>query len=255
MSATPVTYSASKAKLVTNVVIGGFLLLIGLPFSTVLFDDPGEPFGWVGAAAALGGISIIAITYRRNVGRSITVHADRVDCRVRGKTQSWPFDALDGIRVAAGKTFRHGRSYYTVKYYEFLSNGERAFSIPPVYVNWQDAGQRLVVEVKKRLALRYVERIREGQDACFDLKSANLGRGMRVKLDAHGITGGEGDLIPWSTVTVCGYHPNDQGTVVVDTTVKTQALAFRYYGSVNSMVALDVIRLMAAQQPGSDAPA
>jgi len=250
MSATPVEYPASKTKLVINFVIGGFLLLIGILFSTALFDDPGNPLGWAGAAAALGGIAIIAITFRRNMGRSIIVHDDRVERQVRGNSQSWQYDTIDGIRVAAGKTFRHGRNYYNIKNYEFLVNGERALSIPPVYVNWQDAGQRLILEVKKRLAARYVERINAGEDVHFDLKTANLGRGMRLKLDAQGITEGDNGLIPWSTVTVCGFHPNDQGMAVVDTTGKNQVIAFRYFGSVNSMVAMDVMRAMAAQPTG-----
>lgn len=240
-------YKSMRWRVRFHTLVAGVLLALGLPLvlDYVLMGRKYTVFFVPGVALVLGSLMIAFMTYAHQFGRTLEVYEQGVRLGLHGRSYTWTYGDLKAFRIVAQHDSRYGYEDYHIKAYRFYTENRYAFSVSPIYPDWEHLGMMLTSKVRIAVIPQYIARIKSGQDVTFDrLKSAYTFRRLNLKVSAAGLSVKGKTMLPWQQVRACEVDPNDSGRVVVTDIKGKIYTAFLFYNSTNSVMAMRVINAM-----------
>lgn len=233
-------FTASQVKIVLNFIIAGFLILFGGFFAAV---DLTSALGLAGGFAVAMGAGFVWITYRRNIGQSLSLYEQGV---VLAKNRQFRFDQIDAVIIKAGRMGDPGEQpNYIIHSYDFFQGDKKLFSVGAIYTHWKELGGLIENEVTRRLLVRLMDEIRSGKELVFnDLKSAGFGRALTWKVSLQGLIENNRAPIPWSQMQAISSDANDPGVARVFLKNGKPGPGFVIYGSKNAQALLGLMKLL-----------
>jgi hypothetical protein len=226
------------------------------------------------------------VPYRRRKGHVIRLHEKGLYVTTPKSQQSFQFEAIDGVRVLAGRNKRaaegmaegltssipvaglvvalakgavggmiehsvpvHKLVDTSLDGYEFFIGEQRVFEIGPKYAQWKELGGTVFSEVSGRLIHETMARLDNGEFVSYKVVMGTmLKASVQLTLSREGLQVKDKPVIPWAYITKV---EASNGYALLTTTNKKQKhISFMLSDGHNALVALQVIaaRSEAAQQ-------
>jgi hypothetical protein len=246
-------YHADPIKLLTNFLVGLFLLGMGVVTVIAALDQQRESLVLVGGLAGIGGLTILLRTIIFNFGHEVRLYENGVELRWFRHSQRWFFDQITGIQVTAISTRQMQTMHaYLLRDYTFYDDRVELFRIDPVYFNWHRLGERLAHMVAQTHNRRDITQIKNGFEIVFDelIPVPHFDKYIPLKVNLFGIVEEGKPLLPWPEFGGCIEDPQDRGKIVITNNTGQVYSRFPYYNTINSIRAVLLIRA-AAQLRGN----
>jgi hypothetical protein len=272
-------YSASRGKVVINLILGLIWCFLGFALFSTLWDYGSRPVAVViGLVFLASGAAYVIVPYRRRVGRKARLYEEGIWVSVRGKAASWRFDEVDGVRVVFGGSMTavdglsrgvgwaiggivgglaaglvkgvlkaavpsDGPLGAEAKRYQFYVGGVRAFDIGPEYSRWKELGKRVYRAVMSRLVPRLVDCLVRGEQVVFDGLTDGGFAKTYLTFTRESIQEREREPVPWTDVK--GISRNGESVwATVKTSDRKTDVTFGVCSALNALVALEVAKAM-----------
>lgn len=275
-------YTSKMGKIMVNAILALFWLFLGLILFNLFWDFYKERGTAImaGLIFLVTGAAYVIIPYRQRAGRKAHLYEEGIWISIRGKAQSWRYDEIDGVRIISGKNkqaaeglsegiseaiplggfvggFVKGAIGEAIKAsvpidqlvgedinsYQFLIGERQVFEIGPEYKRWKELGAAIFTAVTNKLALRQIDRIRQGGPVVFEKLTAIDSGTTRLTLTQEGIQEQEKEPILWTDVVRVweGWTP---GFATVRPSDRRKEISFGLDATLNAYVTLETIKAM-----------